>query len=125
MSKPFVVREEDCPLEGWDTAGRGEVRWRTLLSGDRTPTEAMTMGVAEVLETTLHLHRHAHPETYHVLSGAGTLQIDGVDYPLSAGTTAFIPGDAWHGAYRIGDEVLKLLYVFATDSFDDVHYEFG
>ena len=124
MHKPFVVREEHCPLEGWDSPGRGDVRWRTLLSAGLTPTEALTMGVAEVAETTLHLHRHAQPETYYVLSGEGTLQIDGVDHPLAAGTTAFIPGGAWHGAYRIGDEFLKLLYVFATDSFDDVRYEF-
>lgn len=124
MPQPFVIQEQDCPLEGWSESGRGAVVWRTLISGDRAPSEALTLGVAEVAETDLHLHRHAQPEAYYVLSGEGRLQIDGVDYRLSSGSTAFIPGGALHGACRVGASPLKLLYVFATDSFEDVQYEF-
>lgn len=37
----------------------------------------------------------------------------------------FIPGNVWHGARNTGTNVLRLLYVFATDSFADVYYEFA
>jgi hypothetical protein len=100
MSKPvsaIVVHESDSPLEGWDDPVRGTVTWRTLLSGDRTPTKGLTVGVAE---------------------------IEGVDHPIRAGTTVFVPGNTLHGARNTGPEVLRVLYVFATDSFSDVVYDF-
>jgi hypothetical protein len=43
-----VVQEETVPLEGWNDAIRGKVVWRTLLSGDRTPTSQLTLGVTEL-----------------------------------------------------------------------------
>ncbi len=125
--QPFVVDEAAVPPEGWNDPVRGVVTWRTLLSGDRTPTEALTMGVAEVVEQAgaeVRLHRHAQAEAYYILSGHGILTIEGEDRPLSPGTCAFIPGGAWHAARGVGAEPLRLLYVFAADSFDQVVYEF-
>ena len=122
-----VVNELACPLEGWDDAIRGTITWRTLLSGDRTPTAQMTLGVTDVGAGQPHPflpHRHAQAEIYYVLSGEGVVSIDGVEHPLRAGTSVFIPGDVWHGARNTGSEVLRLLYVFATDSFSDVNYIF-
>ncbi len=124
---PLVIQEADVPLEGWDDPVRGVVTWRTLISADRTPTEALTLGVAEVTEHAGHdakLHRHAQPEIYYILSGRGIINIEGVETPLEPGTTAFIPGGAWHAARGVGAEPLKLLYAFATGSFEDVIYEF-
>ncbi|MFI4973827.1 MAG: cupin domain-containing protein [Caulobacterales bacterium] len=127
-ARGFVVNELRCELEGWDDPVRGVVQWRTLLSGDRTPTEALTMGVAEVREHAgahAKLHRHAQSEAYFVLSGRGVLTIDGAEQALSPGDAAFIPGGAWHAARGVGDEPLRLLYVFAADSFSHVEYEFA
>ncbi len=124
---PHVVDEADAPLEAWNDPVRGVVTWRTLLSGDRTPTRGLTLGVAEVVEQVgaeARLHRHAQDEAYYVLSGEGVLNVDGVEHPLSAGSTAFIPGNAWHAARGVGTEPLRLLYVFPADSFADVVYEF-
>ncbi len=126
-SQPFVVNETAVPLEGWNDPVRGVVTWRTLLSGDRTPTEALTIGVAEVVEQVgaeARLHRHAQAEAYYILSGRGILTIEGEEQPLSAGTCAFIPAGAWHAARGVGAEPLRLLYVFAADSFDQIVYEF-
>jgi mannose-6-phosphate isomerase-like protein (cupin superfamily) len=124
---PFVVHESQVPLEAWDDPARGSVTWRTLLSADRTPSDALTMGVAEVREAGgagPALHRHAHAEAYFVLSGRGVLHIDGEEYPLAPGAAAFIPGGALHGAHGVGEAPLRLLYVFAADSFDQIRYEF-
>jgi mannose-6-phosphate isomerase-like protein (cupin superfamily) len=124
-SAPFVRNESQCEIEGWNDPVRGAVTWRTLLSADRTPTEAIILGVAEVGEADgdVRLHRHEQAEAYYVLSGRGVIQVDGVDHPLTPGTVAFIPGGALHGARGIGAEPLRILYVFAGDSFDQIHYE--
>ena len=46
MAKPFAVHERDVPVEGGKDDPTLRVEWRTLLSGDRTPTEGLTLGVA-------------------------------------------------------------------------------
>ena len=126
-SEPFVVDENQPPIEGWDDPVRGAVTWRTLISDDRTPTDSLTLGVAELREADaagLRLHRHAQAEAYYVLAGRGVMRIDDVDHPLAPGVTAFIPGGRLHAARAVGPETLRILYVFAADSFDQIHYEF-
>jgi mannose-6-phosphate isomerase-like protein (cupin superfamily) len=126
-TRPVVVHEESCAVEGWDDPVIGRVIWRTLLSGDRTPTAGLTVGIAEIGPDAhaVHLHRHAPAEVYHVLSGEGVVTIAGEDHPLRPGATIFIPGNAWHGARSSGRDPLRLLYVFAVDAFADVVYEFA
>lgn len=126
--EPFILNERDCALEGWEEVALGAVQWRTLVSGERTPSNALTMGVAEVREATEgrpRLHRHAQAETYFVLSGRGAINLAGAERPLATGDAVFIPGGAWHVAWCVGEEPLRILYVLAADSFDQVIYEFG
>jgi quercetin dioxygenase-like cupin family protein len=127
LSKPFVVHEDDCEFEGGDAPAPGRVRWRTLLSSDRTPTGSLTLGVAELdlgEARDFRPHRHAQPEAYYILSGEGIVSLAGTEHRVRPGTTIFIPGDIAHGARNTGSEVLRLLYVFPTDSFDEIRYEF-
>ncbi len=126
--RPIVVQEDACAVEGWDDPILGTVLWRTLLSADRTPTSQLTVGVAEIGPGGANanpLHRHAAPEVYYILSGEGVVSIAEVDHPVRPGATVFIPGNAWHGTRNTGDDTLRLLYVFAVDSFADVAYEFA
>jgi mannose-6-phosphate isomerase-like protein (cupin superfamily) len=81
-----LVHEADCELEGWEEPAPGLVTWRTLFSGERTPTQGLVQGVAEVratLATRPGLHRHAHAETYYILSGRGVIDLDGEERPLA------------------------------------------
>ena len=122
MIRPYIVDENTCPADGWDGA-----KWKTLISGDRTPTSQITQGIAILAPAqpeTLVVHCHSHAETYYVLSGEGILQIEGEPYPLAPGVAAFIPGGAHHSTLATGDEPLRILYTFAADSFGDIVYEF-
>ena len=127
MTEPVVRREEDCELEAWNDPVRGTVAWRTLFSGDRTPTSDLTMGIAELRPGLVgpgHPHRHAQPEVYYILSGTGHVWIDGATHEVAPGAAVFVPGNAPHYARNTGADLMRLLYVFATDSFEQVQYEF-
>jgi mannose-6-phosphate isomerase-like protein (cupin superfamily) len=122
-----MVHEAECEFEGGDEPAPGRVRWRTLLSSDRTPTDALTLGVAEIDPggaRDFRPHRHAQPEAYYILSGEGVVSLAGTDHPVRPGTTVFIPGNVAHGARNTGSERLRLLYVFPADSFGEIRYEF-
>lgn len=127
-SEPVVLHEHDCEPESWGDETRALVRWRTLLSADRTPTRALTLGVAELppgAAKQVFPHRHAQVEVYYVLSGEGIVSISGVEHPVRAGSAVYLPGDVEHGAVNTGSETLRLLYVFAADSFEEVEYRFS
>ncbi len=125
--KPVIINEQDCPFEDWRKEGRDKVRWRTLLSADRTASDSITMGTVEIKpgkSEDLHLHQHQPSEAYYVLSGRGYVFIDGVRSELGPGTAVYVPSNAIHAVGNDGEDTLKVLYVFAVDSFEDVKYIF-
>src|SRR3954451_13568144 len=127
-AEPVVVASADREWEGWPAElieERGCVRWKTLLSADRTPSETFTLGIASLAPgDALREHRHAQPELYLVLDGTGEVVLDGAAHPVVAGTAVYIPGNARHGIRNSGATVLRLAYVLAADSFVDVEYVF-
>jgi len=125
-SEAFVILEEDREFEG-DEGPFGSPRWRTLVSGDRTPSDSLTVGVAELEpgeSNALTLHSHAQAEVYYILSGVGTVTISGTEHSVQPGSTVFIPGGAEHGARNTGGELLRFLYVFPSNAFSEIKYEY-
>ena len=123
----FAVALSDLPVERWTGSGPGAVSWQTVLGGAQTPGRSLTAGVAEVepgAPDRTFVHRHDPDELYFVLSGTGAVVVDDRELPVAAGSTVFVPGGAWHSARNTGDDVLRILYVFPVDSFDDVVYEY-
>lgn len=124
----IVRRLADRQWEGWpaDQVGvRGSVTWKDLLGSDTAEGGDMVLGVARVRKgESLAKHRHTQPETYFTLSGRGVVTIDGVAYPVEAGTMIFIPGDAQHQIDNDNEDELQILYAFAIDDFDKVVYRF-
>ncbi len=127
--EPVIVAEAEREWEGWpeeDVPQRGGVLWRTLISAGVTPTAGLTLGVARLPPgEALHEHRHAQEEVYLVLEGEGVIRLAGRAHPVRAGSAVFIPGHALHGCENPGPGELRLAYVLAADSFDDVEYRFG
>ena len=104
----------------------GEAEWKTLISAGLTPTEGLTIGVARLPPGgSLHTHRHEQHEAYFVHDGTGVVTIDGAARTVAPGVAVFIPGNALHSVEATSESDLRLAYVLAADSFDDVDYVFG
>ena len=124
--EPVVVTVADQRQDGWNDPVKGRVRWRTLFSGDATPTDGLTAGVAEFEPGGwLGLHRHTPAEIYYVLEGQGVVTIEGQDHDVAPGSALFIPGDAEHGVRNPGPGWLRFVYVFPSDSFGEIEYRFS
>ena len=102
------------------------MRWKTLVTAERGPSRGLVLGVAELPPREPgRLHRHAHVEAYYVLSGRGTVVIDGAERTVRAGSAVFLPGGAEHGVRNTGPDPLRLVFVFAADALEEVEYEFS
>lgn len=119
-----VVNSADIAKENWADPARGMISWQTLLSAGVTQTNSLVCGLA-TLEAgdAFALHQHAEPEVYFGVEGETTVLVDGKSCRLAPGVTIFIPSRAVHGIARASERV-RFFYVFAADSFDDIHYTF-
>lgn len=128
MTEPIVVDADDREWETWPTdqvAERGDIAWKTLVSGDRTESRGLTLGVARLPPGgILRRHRHAQDEVYFVVEGTGTVTIDGVRSFVQPGAGVFLPGESAHSIECTGETALRFAYVLAADSFLDVDYRF-
>ena len=122
--RPFSVSVGETPLEGAGDVQSGNLTWRTLISGDRTPSDQITLGVADFPpHGTLNVHRHEPAEFYFGLAGEGTVLVNGVSFRIAQGIAVFIPGNTDHGVVA-GDRGLSIVYGFARRAFDGVIYDF-
>jgi mannose-6-phosphate isomerase-like protein (cupin superfamily) len=127
-AEPVVVTPSEREWETWadeQVAERGAVWWKTLISGDRTHSAGLTLGVARVPPgAELRRHRHDQPEVYLILEGAGVVVGAASSRDVGPGDGVFLPGDALHALRCTGERELRLAYVLAADSFADVTYRF-
>jgi quercetin dioxygenase-like cupin family protein len=123
---PVVVGEDERAWEGMeDEEASDRVLFKTLISGGLTRSEALTAGVAKIPPgAALFRHRHRQAEIYLVLAGEGSVRVgDGVR-SVRAGSAVFVPGGAVHSCANTGASELRLAYVLAADSFEEVEYVF-
>ena len=101
--------------------GQPRVRYQMLVSGDRTPTDSLTCGIAIVgPDAPLPLHRHAHAEVYYGLEGEARVTAGGREFLLSEGVALVIPGNIEHAVHA--DQPARFFFAFAADSYSDVEY---
>jgi quercetin dioxygenase-like cupin family protein len=123
-TQPFAVNIEQSPIEGSGDAQSGILTWRTLISGDRTPSDELTIGIADFPpHGRLNLHRHAPAEFYFGLAGEGTVTANGVPLAIAKGVAVFIPGNTEHGVVA-GAGGLSVIYGFAQRAFSSIVYDY-
>jgi quercetin dioxygenase-like cupin family protein len=117
----YLAREEDSPWE--EDPEEPGVRWRQLISADRTPSRGLSLGVFEVLPgAELAPHSHDPQEAYYVVRCTAEVYWDGAWEPLERGDVAYIPEGAVHGVRNRGDETIVLVWVFPTDTYAEIEY---
>ncbi len=123
---PFIINENNCEHEKWPDKSRGDIKWKTLISGDKMASDGISCGIAELSEkeSSLHLHQHAIPEVYYILQGKGIMPIDDKIFEVSTGSTIYIPNNALHQITNTSKKPLRFFYVFPTNTFSDVEYNF-
>lgn len=92
--------------------GQGELDWCEVLAPNDITTGRLRFVHDDVLAPGVSIGIHAHREDeeyYYIVSGSGTMHLDGVEHPVSAGDiTAVYPGGA-HGLVNDGNEALRVI----------------
>ncbi len=126
MKNEALARHSDD--SGWEyeegEEGRTDViRWKTLVSGDSTPTRGITFGVFEIPHGAgLPAHHHAPQEIYYVTEGSGILLLGDRHIDVVPGSVIYIPERMVHGIWNRGSETLTLTWIFPTDTYAEIEY---
>jgi quercetin dioxygenase-like cupin family protein len=121
----FIKSDTECPWE-YEPGEEGRddvIRWRTLLSGEKTPTESISMGILEIPPGVgMGAHHHSPVEVYYLTSGEGQLLCGDTVKHVRAGDAVYIPASQVHGIRNIGDQTLVLVWMFPTDTWAEIDY---
>jgi len=122
MTRAVRINIADSPPHLWDPREASTVTYRTLLSRDATPSHGLVQGIATLRAGDVEFaHWHDVPETVHVLEGEGHARLGGEVMPMCPGDTFFVPAGCVH-EWRCGAGMLRFLYTFPADSFDEIAY---
>ena len=128
MVEPFIEHKANVEWESWENPSfksRCPIRWKLLISGNKTPTNGMVFGIAEIPPGAEHLrHTHLEPETYFVTEGKGIVSIEEKDSEIDPGSIIYIPSEAPHSVRCIGTQALKFIFLLPCDRWDHVKYNF-
>ena len=100
--------------------------WRFLVDGSEHENEGISMGCLRLpVGQSLPLHHHEEQEIYFILSGIGEILMSGSECKsVTVGDSIYIPNSLPHGVKNTGDTDLIFLWVFPTDSWNDVRYNY-
>jgi len=113
----WAMREEVGELL-WVEASKGyRVRARRLFSDKYGNAAEMRLGIGET-DPGIHytLHYHIQPEVYYILSGRGIIYVGDEVVKASPGLALYIGSRVVHGADSLGEEPLRLYYVYGTET---------
>ena len=123
--RTVLANEEQYPweLDPDDEDRAARIRVRTLISGAKTPSSGISMGIFEMPPgAQLDPHHHHPQEVYYVAEGEGEVFADGEWRPLRRGDVAYFPGDAVHGARNRGSAACAIVWIFPTDTYEEIEY---
>lgn len=100
--------------------------WQFLVDASKHQNEGLSMGCLRLpVGECLPLHHHDEQEIYYILKGKGEiLMSDSELRPIAEGDGIYIPKSIPHGLKNTGDIDLMFLWVFPTDSWHQVKYNY-
>jgi len=72
------------------------------------------------------VHKHLNEDEFFIfLKGSGTIDIDGVEFPVKAGTSGFVPRATWHSINNNSSEILVFSFGYSPAGFEDFFRQIG
>ena len=122
-NKVVITKTKDC---NWLSNEKyGELKWKLLIDSTTKMTSDISVGLVKIKpHNSLALHRHSPKELYIIKKGEGLLLKPDKNEILKTGDVVFIPENAPHGVRNTGRTSLLIYWIFSTDSWEDVKYNF-
>ena len=103
----------------------GELKWKLLVDSTITNTSDISVGVLKIKPNhSLALHSHSPKELYIIKTGKGLLLKPEKNEIIKTGDVVFISENAPHGVRNIGKKSLIIYWIFQTDCWEEVKYNF-
>ena len=124
MIKKIVITQPK-ELE-WLTSEKHEgLQWKLLIDSTVNMTSELSVGILKINPNdSLSLHHHSPKEIYIIKKGKGLLLKPDQNESLKIGDIIFIPENSLHGVQNIGKTSLLLYWIFPTDSWEEIKYNF-
>ena len=93
-------------------SGRGDVRWTDVLSGSPIEGRRLNFLHDDILKpgVTIGVHKHeGDEEYYYILSGRGTMTLNGQDYEVGPGDIAAVFPGGKHGLANNSEDDLRII----------------
>jgi quercetin dioxygenase-like cupin family protein len=121
-----VIEQDKAPTFWQPTPANGFVRnlLNQAATGSRQNFSMGTQTVAAGCMVREHAH-DAHEELIYVTEGAGFVRIDGVDYPIQAGSAVFLGLDHKHHFDNPGPGPLTFVWFFMPGGLDGFFEQIG
>ena len=103
------------------------LRWQFSVNAGTTDSKGLSCGYLQVdPDAELPLHYHKEQEIYVITRGNAEL-LDGVSNSraLTAGDTIYIPENSWHGISNASKSLVEFIWIFPTDTWQEVRYIFA
>ena len=72
------------------------------------------------------IHKHLHEDEFFIFQkGNGTIEIDGVEFPVKSGTTGLVPRAIWHSITNNSSELLIFTFGYSPAGFEDFFRQIG
>ena len=103
------------------------LRWQFSVNAGTTDSKGLSCGYLQVdPDAELPLHFHKEQEIYIITRGHAELLTGATNSrPVTAGDTIYIPENSWHGIKNISQSVVEFIWIFPTDTWQEVCYVFA
>ena len=113
--------------DAWDTSDlHPGLRWQFSVNAGITESNGLSCGYLQVdPNTELPLHFHKEQEIYMITQGDAELLTGTTkSRSVTAGDTIYIPENSWHGIKNISQSLVEFIWIFPTDTWQEVSYIF-
>lgn len=103
------------------------LRWQFSVNSGITRSNGLSCGYLQVDPgAELPLHFHKEQEIYLITQGQAELLTDETtSRSVAAGDTIYIPEKSWHGLKNISQSIVEFIWIFPTDTWQEVRYVFA